>query len=235
MFEGVIPWLFIFIRRHQRQRYCRRLQRPHPNRFTAIWCRPRVSMEPGNLANREATRPSISEVTISKTADNSVTDFFRESVVGSAGKTAKFKFVQTGADKVVEYMNIDLFDTIISGYPSALLVTAIQWKASASASPKSKLTTTTSTRRTKTPTHNAWATIWLLLSQSNARWLNHFALKGLEIVLGFFRLEVLTRYLAPAVIWVLVNGMRQPKSHTVQIVFLHYFESCAPRFGFPAT
>ena len=35
-----------------------------------------VSMEPGNLANREATRPSISEVTITKAADNSVTDFF---------------------------------------------------------------------------------------------------------------------------------------------------------------
>ncbi len=75
-----------------------------------------VSMEPGNLANREATRPSVSEVTISKTADNSVTDFFRESVVGSAGKTAKFKFVQTGTDKVIKYMNIDLFDTIVSGY-----------------------------------------------------------------------------------------------------------------------
>jgi type VI secretion system secreted protein Hcp len=75
-----------------------------------------ISMEPGNLANREATRPSVSELTITKQADNSVTDFFREAVVGSAGKTAKFKFVQTGTDKVVEYLNIDLSDVLVSGY-----------------------------------------------------------------------------------------------------------------------
>lgn len=75
-----------------------------------------ISMEPGHLANREATRPSISELTITKNADKTVIQFFKESVVGAAGKTAKFKFLQTGGEKVVEYMNIDLYDVLVSGY-----------------------------------------------------------------------------------------------------------------------
>jgi len=75
-----------------------------------------ITMEAGNLANREATRPSLSEVTLTKTADNSVTAIFKEAVTGSAGKTVKIKFVRTGADKVVEYMDYELTDCLVSGY-----------------------------------------------------------------------------------------------------------------------
>ena len=32
-----------------------------------------ISMEAGNLSNRESTRPSLSEITLTKAADNSVT------------------------------------------------------------------------------------------------------------------------------------------------------------------
>lgn len=75
-----------------------------------------ISMEPGNLSNREATRPTISEITVSKPADNSATALFKESVTGSAGKKVVIKFVQTGADKVVEFMTYTLEDVLVSGY-----------------------------------------------------------------------------------------------------------------------
>lgn len=75
-----------------------------------------ISMEPGNLANREATRPTLSEITFSKYADNSATALFKEAVTGSAGKTVKIKFVQTGADKVTEFMDYELSDCLVSGY-----------------------------------------------------------------------------------------------------------------------
>lgn len=75
-----------------------------------------ISMEPGNMANREATRPSLSEITFTKLADNSSTSLFKESVTGSAGKLVKIKFVQTGADAVTQYMDYEIEDCLVSGY-----------------------------------------------------------------------------------------------------------------------
>lgn len=75
-----------------------------------------ISMEPGKLANREATRPSISEITLSKLTDASSILLFKEAVAGSAGKKVEIKFVQTGTDKLVEYMTYTLEDCLVSGY-----------------------------------------------------------------------------------------------------------------------
>ncbi|WP_086931496.1 Hcp family type VI secretion system effector [Agarilytica rhodophyticola] len=75
-----------------------------------------ISMEPGNLANREATRPSLSEVTFTHKTDNSATALFKEAVTGSAGKKVTIKFVQTGADKLVEFMTYTLEECLVSGY-----------------------------------------------------------------------------------------------------------------------
>lgn len=75
-----------------------------------------ISMEAGNLSNREATRPSISEITLTKLADNSVTSIFKEAVTGSAGKKVTIKFVRTGADKVVEFMSYTLENCLVSSY-----------------------------------------------------------------------------------------------------------------------
>lgn len=75
-----------------------------------------ISMEPGNLSNREATRPSISEVTVTKAADTSATALFKEAVTGSAGKKVTIKFVQTGSDKLIEFMTYTLEDCLVSGY-----------------------------------------------------------------------------------------------------------------------
>jgi type VI secretion system secreted protein Hcp len=75
-----------------------------------------ISMEAGNMSNRESTRPSLSEVTITKVADNSITGIFKEAVTGNAGKKVVIKFVRTGADKVQEYMDYTLEDVLVSGY-----------------------------------------------------------------------------------------------------------------------
>lgn len=75
-----------------------------------------ISMESGNMSNRESTRPSLSEVTITKVADNSVTSIFKEAVTGNAGKKVVIKFVRTGADKVQEFMDYTLEDVLVSGY-----------------------------------------------------------------------------------------------------------------------
>ena len=75
-----------------------------------------ISMEAGNLSNRESTRPSLSEISLSKAADNSVTAIFKEAVTGSAGKKVVIKFVRTGADKVQEYMDYTLENCLVSSY-----------------------------------------------------------------------------------------------------------------------
>lgn len=75
-----------------------------------------ISMEPGNLTNREATRPSVSEVTFTKTADNSATALFKEAVTGSNGKKVVIKFCRTGSDKVQEFMDYTLENCLVSGY-----------------------------------------------------------------------------------------------------------------------
>ena len=75
-----------------------------------------ISMEAGKMSNRESTRPSLSEISLSKEADNSVTALFKEAVTGSAGKKVVIKFVRTGADKVQEYMDYTLENCLVSGY-----------------------------------------------------------------------------------------------------------------------
>jgi type VI secretion system secreted protein Hcp len=73
----------------------------------------RVAMEPGRMANREASRPTISEITLIKRADKSTPDFFKESVSGSKGKKAVLKFVHTGGDVYMQYV---LTNAMIGGY-----------------------------------------------------------------------------------------------------------------------
>lgn len=78
-----------------------------------------VSMEPGHMTNREVGRPSINPITLSKKADSSVAALFKEFVSGAAGKKATIKYVQTGADKVREYMSYTFENCLISHYSSS--------------------------------------------------------------------------------------------------------------------
>jgi len=75
-----------------------------------------ISMEPGNMANREATRPTLSEITFTKLADNATTSLFNEAVSGEKGKKVKINFVQTGAKDLTSYMDYELEDCLVSGY-----------------------------------------------------------------------------------------------------------------------
>lgn len=74
----------------------------------------RVSMEAGHLANREAGRPSVARIAITKLADNSVAALFKESLTGAAGREAEIVFVHTG-NRLQEYLRYKLSDCLVSG------------------------------------------------------------------------------------------------------------------------
>lgn len=75
-----------------------------------------LTMEPGKMANRESGKPFITEVSLSKTVDNSVSVLFKESVSGSVGKKVTIKFVRTAQDKVAVFMTYTLTDCLVSSY-----------------------------------------------------------------------------------------------------------------------
>lgn len=75
-----------------------------------------VSMETGNLSNRESSKPTLSRIEISKKADNSVAALLKEALTGSAGQEAAITFVRTGSDKVQEFMTYKLTNCILSRY-----------------------------------------------------------------------------------------------------------------------
>jgi type VI secretion system secreted protein Hcp len=75
-----------------------------------------ITMEAGAMANREATRPSLSEVTITKALDASSGGLFKQSVTGDTGVTVKFHLVQTGATAVETFAVFTLEECIISSY-----------------------------------------------------------------------------------------------------------------------
>ena len=75
-----------------------------------------ISMEPGNLSNRESSKPHVSEITLTKKADNSVAAIFKEALTGSSGQEAVITFVRTGSDKVQDFMTYKLKDCIVSSY-----------------------------------------------------------------------------------------------------------------------
>jgi type VI secretion system secreted protein Hcp len=75
-----------------------------------------VTMESGNLSNRESAKPQLSEITISKKADSSAAGVFKEATTGSAGQAAVLTFVRTGKDDLTPYMSYELSDCIVSSY-----------------------------------------------------------------------------------------------------------------------
>jgi len=76
----------------------------------------KISMESGALANRESSRPVISEIILVKYTDKSCPAIFKEAVSGPVGKTASLKFVKTGPDGMQEYMSYILKDCLVSEY-----------------------------------------------------------------------------------------------------------------------
>lgn len=75
-----------------------------------------ITMEAGAMSNREATRPSLSEVTFTKLLDASSGGLFKASVTGDEGVPVEIHVVQTGANSVEKYAVYKLEDAIISAY-----------------------------------------------------------------------------------------------------------------------
>ncbi|AFU98105.1 Hcp family type VI secretion system effector [Simiduia agarivorans] len=75
-----------------------------------------ITMEAGAMANREATRPSLSEVTVTKPLDAASGGLFKASVTGDEGVKVEIHVVQTGANKVEKYATYTLEDVIIASY-----------------------------------------------------------------------------------------------------------------------
>ena len=67
-------------------------------------------------ATREASEPSISEITISKRLDKSSTKLFMDAVAGDLSSTVKFKFTTTTKDKVDTYLAFELTNCGVSGH-----------------------------------------------------------------------------------------------------------------------
>ena len=78
-----------------------------------------ISMDVGNMANREATRPSMSEVSATKALDNASGGLFKESLTGVEGVTVQIHLVQTGAKQVEKFASYELTDVLISSYSVA--------------------------------------------------------------------------------------------------------------------
>ncbi len=75
-----------------------------------------ISMEPGKLSNRESGHPVLSEISLNKTIDGSISRFFKAAVGGSSGKKAVLRFVRTGSNGVEEFMSYTLENCLISRY-----------------------------------------------------------------------------------------------------------------------
>lgn len=72
-----------------------------------------VSMETGNLSNREPGKPEISRIAITREADRSVAALFQAAVKGTAGVEVAIVAVATGGKVLWE---IKLANAILSGY-----------------------------------------------------------------------------------------------------------------------
>jgi type VI secretion system secreted protein Hcp len=69
----------------------------------------------GSAANREASEPSVSEVTLTMTMDRSSTKMFEESCVGKLGKEVTIDFCTTGNPAEL-YLQYKLHKVLVSGY-----------------------------------------------------------------------------------------------------------------------
>ncbi len=73
-----------------------------------------ISSPVGGGTNREASQPSVSEITISKPMDNSSIELFGWSVAKFDAKTVKIDLVSAGRDD--PFTQYELTNAVISGY-----------------------------------------------------------------------------------------------------------------------
>lgn len=69
----------------------------------------------GRDSNREASAPSISEVVVTKSTDETSPHIFQEACIGK-GKKIVLHFVRTAASALETYFEATLTNTLVSGY-----------------------------------------------------------------------------------------------------------------------
>ena len=74
-----------------------------------------ISSAVGTSADREASKPSISEVSVTKLMDESSPHIFTEACVGK-GKKVIIDLCTVGTDQINTYMTYELEECMISGY-----------------------------------------------------------------------------------------------------------------------
>jgi type VI secretion system secreted protein Hcp len=74
-----------------------------------------ISTPSGSTANREASEPSVSEITITKLMDASSPKFFVEAVTGAIGKKVQIDLVTTGSPGNT-YATYILTNALVSAY-----------------------------------------------------------------------------------------------------------------------
>jgi len=74
-----------------------------------------ISMSVGNAANRASGKPSISEITVTKSMEDSSAGLLTEALSGAKGKKVVIKVVESGTT-LKEYVSYELEDTLVSAY-----------------------------------------------------------------------------------------------------------------------
>lgn len=70
----------------------------------------------GGGADRETSKPSVSEIVITKSSDIASTELFSQALSGKSLGKAEIHFLQTNDDKMQVYLTLELTDTIVSSY-----------------------------------------------------------------------------------------------------------------------
>lgn len=76
----------------------------------------KLSAEPGNMANREATRPAFSEITVEKSLEGASSLLLGEACTGNQGKSITIECCKTGDKGLTTIAQFVLDKAIISGY-----------------------------------------------------------------------------------------------------------------------
>jgi len=74
-----------------------------------------ISNPAGRNANREASAPSVSEITVSKPLCSGSAGLFEASLIGE-GKEVQIDYCKTEKDNLEPYLSLTLTDTMVSGY-----------------------------------------------------------------------------------------------------------------------
>lgn len=74
-----------------------------------------ISSQVGSAKDREASKPNISEITVSKLMDEASPLIFTEACVGKSQK-AQIHLCTVGTDQIETYMEYTLEDCMVSGY-----------------------------------------------------------------------------------------------------------------------